>query len=176
MDSKYGRTMSSVLVTGANGFVGEALCEFLAVNDMHVRAATRNEIDIRCEKEDNISVGEIDGNTDWEQALKDIDCVVHLAARVHVMNEAELKLLADETFLVSDGKDLSTSDLIKSIASGIGKSPYLIPVSPRLLNIGVISLEKKLVARRLLGSLQVDSSKVRRVLGWSPPPIPPKLR
>lgn len=297
--------VSSVLVTGASGFVGKALCRLLVESNMSIKAVVRNS--------DStggvvvIPIGEICGETDWQDALVGVDCVVHLAARVHVMNETEadplvafrrvntlgteklardaanagvkrliylssikvngeettdtpfneqvaqppvdpyglskweaenslrqisaetgmevviirpplvygpgvkgnfltlLKLVSKglplplarvknqrslvslgnlidlirecivnpqavgETFLVSDGKDLSTSELIRVIAAGEGKSPRLMPVPLWLLNAGAIMLGKKAIATRLLGSLQVDISKAHRILGWVPP-------
>ncbi|MDP2827040.1 MAG: SDR family oxidoreductase [Sulfuricellaceae bacterium] len=64
-----------VLVTGANGFIGKALCAELSQHGHVVRGATRN------------SVGDIGEHTDWAEALSGIDAVVHLAARVHVMRD-----------------------------------------------------------------------------------------
>ena len=78
------------LVTGANGFVGAALCQALAERDLGYRAAMRhatNEADI-------YSCGELDGDTPWAPALHDIDVVIHLAARVHVMRDKAADPLA----------------------------------------------------------------------------------
>ena len=74
-----------VLVTGSNGFVGQALCAVLANQGFNVITAMREQKSIAGCK--TIAVGEIDANTDWKDALKEVDVVVHLAARVHVMNE-----------------------------------------------------------------------------------------
>jgi len=299
--------VDTILVTGANGFVGKALCELLVDNGMLVKAAVRSDVSKLDDRIDYISVGEIDGETDWQAALANVDVIVHLAARVHVMNEtasdplnefrrintvgsnklardaamsgvkrfiylstikvngeethtipfseqvnnvptdpyglskweaennlrqisAETKMevviirpplvygpgvkgnfntllklvakgvplplagvenqrslvslgnlvdlirecivnpgAAGETFLVSDGHDLSTAGLISVIASEMGKSPRLIPVPLWLLNIFAAILGKKMVARRLLASLQVDVSKAQEILGWSAP-------
>lgn len=76
---------------------------------------------------------------------------------------------ADETFLVSDGEDLSTADLIRRLARAMGRPARLIPVPASLLMFGASLLGQRDVAQRLLGSLQVDISKARRVLGWTPP-------
>jgi glucose-1-phosphate thymidylyltransferase len=75
----------NILVTGANGFVGRALCAGLAEQGFNVVAAMRKENSISGCK--TIAVGEIHANTLWKDALKEVDVVVHLAARVHVMNE-----------------------------------------------------------------------------------------
>ncbi|MFP4080718.1 MAG: UDP-glucose 4-epimerase family protein [Ectothiorhodospira sp.] len=76
---------------------------------------------------------------------------------------------ANGVFLVSDGEDLSTRDLLRRVGNAMGRPARLIPVPPRLLEAGAVILGKRDVARRLLGSLQVDISKTRDVLGWEPP-------
>jgi len=76
---------------------------------------------------------------------------------------------ANHTFLVSDGEDLSTTELLRRVAQAMGKKAKLIPVPVGLLKLGAMLLGKKAMARRLCGSLQVDISKARRLLGWSPP-------
>ena len=76
---------------------------------------------------------------------------------------------ANETFLVADGRDVSTTELLQGIAKAIGRSSKLIPVPTRMLMLVATSMGKKSVAQRLLGSLQVDISKARKVLGWAPP-------
>jgi nucleoside-diphosphate-sugar epimerase len=75
---------------------------------------------------------------------------------------------ANETFLVSDGEDLSTTDLIRRLARAMGRPARLIPVPAAVLMAGASLLGKREVAQRLLGSLQVDISKALRVLGWVP--------
>jgi len=297
--------MCNVLVSGANGFVGRALCDLLISHEMNVSAAVRGNA-ARKKGLNSVSVGDIGADTDWCSVLEGVDCVVHLAARVHVMNETNadpleafrrvntagseklardaakmgvkrliylstikvngeqtydvpfnekieyppidpygvskweaekclrqvsaetgmevviirppliygpgvkgnfltmLKLVSKgfplplacaknkrsfiglsnlvdlirecivnprargQTFLVSDGEDVSTAELIKVIAASMGKSSPLVPVPVSLLNLGAAIVGKKAVARRLLGSLQVDSSHVRQVLGWLP--------
>lgn len=303
MRTKSGR----VLVTGANGFVGSALCKVLQDSAISVKSAVRNESAVKLHDADYITVGVINGSTDWASALAGIDCVVHLAARVHVMNETtpnpleEFRLVntlgteklardavaagvkrlvylstvkvngeettdtpftehvaqapadpyglskweaeqslrkisaetglevviirpplvygvgvkgnfqallkavsrgvpfplgsvenrrslvslgnlvslirecivnskaAGETFLVSDGQDLSTAELIAVIANAMGKSARLMPVPVAWLNFAASILGKKDVASRLWGSLQVDSTKAGEILGWNPP-------
>ncbi len=76
---------------------------------------------------------------------------------------------ANEIFLVSDGHDYSTSDLIRSFREAMGKSNRLIPVPESWLFFTSSLFGKKDLARRLLGSLQVDISKSRSILGWTPP-------
>lgn len=75
----------------------------------------------------------------------------------------------NQTFIVSDGEDLSTPELIRRISKAMGKSPLLIPFPPSFLKLGTKIIGKGDVGDRLLGSLQVDSSKIHQVLNWTPP-------
>ncbi|WFR95561.1 UDP-glucose 4-epimerase family protein [Rhizobium tumorigenes] len=291
-----------ILVTGATGFVGTALCADLTARGIAFRPASR------LPTSGFHPVGVIDSRTDWTQALVGVDCVVHLAARVHVMDDtaadplaafraanvdatlnlarqaaaagarrfifissikvngeetapdrpftaadvpepgdpyglskweaeqalfdlgrqtgmdivvirppliygpgvkanfASLMRLArrglplpfglisnrrsllfvgnltdfiilcvahpnatNRTFLVSDGEDLSIGQLIAGISGAMGRKAWLLPVPPRLIEAAAAMLGKGPAARRLLGSLQVDTGETRRVAGWTPP-------
>ena len=292
-----------VLVTGARGFVGTALCARLAKDGYPVVRAVRSQAAIPQE----IAVGCIDSATDWSPLLTDVQAVIHLAARVHVMHkedgnvleayravnvqgtkrlalaaaaagvkrfvfvssikvngeqtvatpfseadqpnpqgayavskvEAEqvlwkvagasgmevvilrpplvygpgvkanfLRLLrwvdrgvplllafahnrrsmiylgnlvdaliacverpdaAGKTFLVSDDEDVSTARLISIIAETMGKSSRLWPFPLPALRLFGRLADKAIETDRLLGSLQIDSSYIRKELGWSPP-------
>jgi nucleoside-diphosphate-sugar epimerase len=75
-----------ILVSGANGFVGKPLCEALIKRGWMVRGA------VRSQGFDNLSIefvkiNDINAQTDWSEALRDIDVVIHLAARVHNREE-----------------------------------------------------------------------------------------
>jgi len=76
---------------------------------------------------------------------------------------------ANQVFLVSDGEDLSTSDLLRRVAKALDKTAYLLPVNQKLLEILLSFLGKRNLAQRLCGSLQVDISKAKKVLNWVPP-------
>lgn len=76
---------------------------------------------------------------------------------------------ANQTFLVSDGEDISTTELLKRTASAMGIKARLIPVPPSIIQAGAALLGKRDVAQRLCGLLQVDISKTRELLGWTPP-------
>jgi len=76
---------------------------------------------------------------------------------------------ARETFLVSDDDDLSTTDLIRRMAASAGRRTRLFSLPPSVLLAGAAVMGKSAAARRLLGSLQVDISKAKRLLHWSPP-------
>jgi len=64
---------------------------------------------------------------------------------------------------------MSTTELLRGVAQAMGKPSRLIPVPSSLLMLAATLLGKKAVAQRLLGSLQVDISKARDLLGWEPP-------
>ena len=295
------------LVTGASGFVGRPLCAELVNRGFTVRTALRS---AAAEMADfpSVSVGAICATTDWRMALDEVDVVVHLAARVHVMHdtaldpltafratnvsatlnlarqalacgvsrfvfvssvkvngeytsaghafsetdtpnpqdayavskhEAEMGLrqlaagtcmqlviirpplvygsgvkanfaalmravqrgwplplgavhnrrslvaldnlldfivtcvshpqAANQTFFVSDGHDLSTADLVRGLARGVGMSARLVPVPVWALRAGAALLGQGGAVQRLCDNLQVDISKAHQVLGWTPP-------
>ncbi|MDP3211527.1 SDR family oxidoreductase [Methylotenera sp.] len=298
----------TILVTGANGFVGNFLIRDLRKKSQYqLVGAVRNQAyadtDIRM-----FSVGDIDAVTDWSVALDTVNVVVHLAARVHIMNdsaadplsefrkvnlhgtlnlarqavkagvkrfvfvssikvngestqanrpftasdtpcphddygiskyeaEQELLKLADETgmevvvirppliygagvkanfanmmravkrgtplplgaihnkrsfvyignlvslivrcvdhhaaanqvFLVSDGDDLSTTELLRACASALQVKSRLLSIPQRLLEAVATIIGKRDIAQRLCANLQVDITKTRTILGWSPP-------
>jgi UDP-glucose 4-epimerase len=297
---------STILITGANGFVGSQLCA-TAASHFFVKGAVRSAQTLP-DNTETVLIDAIDGDTDWTIALQGVDVVVHLAARVHIMNdhsadplaefrnvnvdgtlnlakqaaqagvqrfvfissikvngestelgqpfhaddepqpmdaygiskrEAENALrqlardtgmevviirpplvygagvkanfrnmmrwldkgiplplgavynqrslvaldnlvdliitcithpaAANQTFLVSDDEDLSTSELLRRMANALGKSARLLPVPAWLLQFGASLLGKRAVAQRLCGSLQLDIGKTRQLLNWTPP-------
>lgn len=301
--------MTKVLITGATGFVGRVLCGQLAARGTAVRAAVRT-LPIAVngfDRVEQVAVGRIGCATDWRDALRNVDAVVHLAARVHVMHEtrsnplgafrrmnvegterlarqaadagvkrlvyvssikvngetsgnqaftaedppgpqdpyatskweAEQTLLtlaektgmevvivrpplvygprvkgnffrllrlvdsglplplgaltnsrslvgidnlcdmlrvclehraaANQVFLVSDGEDLSTRDLVLRLAEAMNRPVCLVPVPPALLRIAGVVTGKSAEIKRLCETLQVDMTKAPLALGWQPP-------
>jgi nucleoside-diphosphate-sugar epimerase len=74
--------MDSILVTGANGFVGAALCRHLESSGRHFCRSVRI-----ANQPGEVEVGSISGSTDWSIALTGCGSVIHLAARVHMMTD-----------------------------------------------------------------------------------------
>lgn len=298
------------LATGANGFVGSALCEALSAHGYKVRGAVRSAKTTveKCERE---IIGQFDDKINWGNALVGMDVVIHLAARVHVMQdessdplaefrkvnvagtenlarqaaragvkrlvyvssikvngeategvrkfseldasvpqdpygvskyEAEQALhrvaaetglevvivrpplvygagvkgnfaqmlnvlakgiplpfasvnnrrsliyvgnlvdalilcathpaAAGQTYLVSDGDDVSTPELLRELGDAMGHPARLLPCPQALLKLAGRLTGKADQVERLLGSLRVDSDKIRRELGWTPPYTP----
>lgn len=85
-----------------------------------------------------------------------ITCIAHPAA-------------ANQRFLVSDGEDLSTSQLLTRMAQALGKPARLLPVPAWALQAGARLVGRKALSQRLCGSLAVDIGKTRELLGWAPP-------
>jgi len=302
--------VSKILLTGSTGFVGTALRKKLHTNGVEFTSAVRTLASIK-ESQGNLgkidTIGEIGPDTCWDKALEDVETVIHLAARVHVMNdtvsdplqsfrnintagtlrlaaaaanagvrrfiflssikvngelttnqpfdehspatpidpysiskyEAEtglrkiatvtsmevviirppliygpgvkanfLRLLstvvrgvplplasiknrrsmvaldnlvdfiitcidhpaaANEMFLISDDKDLSTAELVQCMAKQAGHSARLFALPQPLMALGAALLGKKVILNRLTHSLQIDSSKARQLLQWQPP-------
>ncbi len=299
--------MASILVTGANGFVGASVCAEALRRNISVTGAIRN-ASLMMDSQPCVSIGALDAKTDWHPALRGVESVIHLAARVHVMHdtsadplaafrevnvagtenlarqaaaagvkrlvfassikvngeetvegrkftesdvpspqdhyavsklEAELALhrvaaetglevviirlplvygpgvkgnfiqmikavasgiplplaavrnarslvylgnlvdalilcathpvAAGSTYLISDGEDVSTPQLLQRLAVALGCPARLWPCPPALLKLIGKWTGKSAQLERLLGSLQVDSGKIRRELDWSPP-------
>jgi nucleoside-diphosphate-sugar epimerase len=82
-------------------------------------------------------------------------CLVHPAA-------------VNQTFLVSDGEDVSTTELLRKAARACGRKARLLPVPPSLLRFMALVSGRREMATRLLDSLVIDDGKARALLGWRP--------
>lgn len=298
----------TTLVTGASGFVGQVLCRRLHRDGIAVRGAVRT-LKVPQGETEHVAIGCLASETDLTTALRNVDQVVHLAARVHVMNdkssdpwaefrrvnvdgtvnlasqaaaagvkrfvflssikvngewteagrpftaddipapedpygvskyeaeqllrqiaaetgmevviirpplvygpgvkanfEAMMRWLArgvplplaavtencrslvaldnlvdlivtclhhpaaaNQTFLVSDGEDLSTVQLLKRMGAAMGFPARLFYLPPAMLKLGASILNKPSIYQRLCGSLQLDIAKTNQRLGWTPP-------
>ena len=85
-----------------------------------------------------------------------ITCLTHPAA-------------ANQTFLVSDGEDVSTTELLRRMGRAMNRPARLLPVPAGILKLAAALVGKRDMAQRLCGSLQVDIEKTCRLLGWQPP-------
>lgn len=104
------------------------------------------------------------GAIDNKRSLVGIDNLVDLIIRC-----IDHPAAANQVFLAGDGADLSTTELLREVGRAMGKPARLIPVPAVLLQLGATLLDKKAMAQRLLGSLQVDISKTCELLDWKPP-------
>jgi nucleoside-diphosphate-sugar epimerase len=74
-----------------------------------------------------------------------------------------------KTYLIRDSVDISTPELIRMIASSLGRPARLFRVPPKILKAISRLLGKEMEVERLTGSLTVDDTKIRQDLGWKPP-------
>jgi nucleoside-diphosphate-sugar epimerase len=102
---------TNILVTGANGFVGKALCQSLMDLDYSLTAVVRNRRVL--DETNTVSVGEIGPTTNWTAVLAGIDVVIHLAAQVHVMQDN----IADSMSAYREVNTLGTLHLAEQAAA-----------------------------------------------------------
>lgn len=107
-----------VLVTGSSGFVGKTLLTRLAGVEVRRALRARSTDD---STHNAVVVGSIDGQTDWRRALEGVDCIVHLAARVHVMQPT-----ADDQHRFYETNVAGTQRLaMQAAAAGVRRFIYL---------------------------------------------------
>ena len=76
---------------------------------------------------------------------------------------------ANQTFMVSDGEDVSTRELVVRLARALGRPARFLPVPEFSLRLAARLVGKEAAVNRLLGSLVISSDKARQTLGWTPP-------
>ncbi len=113
--------MMRVLVTGPTGFVGRTLCAQLAAVGHEVWGAVRRTVADPGDRIRYVMVGEIRGDTDWTAALAGVDCVIHLAARVHVLGETE----ANSHLYFETNEHGTRSLAVAAAAAGVRRLIYL---------------------------------------------------
>lgn len=104
------------------------------------------------------------GSINNRRSLVGIDNIVDF-----IVSCLEHPAAANEIFMVSDGEDLSTPDLIRRMARSMGRPARLLPFPAAVLMAAAIMLGRREMAQALCGSLQVDISKSRELVGWNPP-------
>jgi nucleoside-diphosphate-sugar epimerase len=85
-----------------------------------------------------------------------------------IMTTIDHPAAANRTFMVSDGEDLSTSELLRRIARLMGKPSRLLPVPQGVMEGALRLVGRGDLATRLLGDLRVESALIRQELGWAP--------
>ncbi|VVP12875.1 UDP-glucose 4-epimerase family protein [Pseudomonas fluorescens] len=98
------------------------------------------------------------------RSLVAIDNLVDL-----IVTCAEHPAAANQIFLASDGEDVSTTQLLRKLASAFGKPAILLPIPVWFMRGAAVLLGRQALSQRIFGSLRVDISKNRQLLGWVPP-------
>ena len=104
------------------------------------------------------------GKIDNKRSLVALDNLVDL-----IVTCIDHPAAANQTLMVSDGEDLSTSELLRRLAAALGRNARLLPIPESWLGRGARLLRRETVHARLCGSLQVDMRETRALLGWTPP-------
>lgn len=104
------------------------------------------------------------GAIDNRRSLVALDNLVDL-----IITSINHPAAANQIFLISDGEDLSTTQLLRRTAAALGKSARLLPVPSWMLSGTAKLAGKDALSQRLCGSLQVDIRKTRNLLQWTPP-------
>ncbi|NLD01518.1 MAG: NAD-dependent epimerase/dehydratase family protein [Gammaproteobacteria bacterium] len=76
---------------------------------------------------------------------------------------------AHQTFLIADQESISTPQMLRCLSQGMGKRILLLPVPVSLMRFAAKLVGREALFNQLCGSLEVDSSKARNLLGWTPP-------
>ena len=114
--------MSKILVTGANGFIGQSLCKTLGAKNKLVRGIVRNKLPYNIN--DNIeyfSIGDINFETDWMHLLSDVDCVIHCAGKAHFIEKNAISEQAYKSINLEGTKQLA----IQSAKAGVKRMIFL---------------------------------------------------
>lgn len=170
-----------ILVTGANGFVGSHLCERLLECGHEVVAAVRAQGSAPVGTHE-VLIADIDGSTDWTEALEGVQGVIHLAARVHVMHDrakdplSEFRrvnvegstALADAAEIAGVGRFVYLSS-IKVNGERTGETPFLArhPAAP-LDPYGISKFEAEVALRDIARNSGFDLVVVRAPLVYGP--------
>ncbi len=110
-------------MTGGSGFIGQHLCCSLAKSGYDVIAATRSAREhMQSGNYDLATVGDLTSRVDWDPLLQNVDCVVHLAARVHVMEESASDPLQEFRLINVTGTQRLAE---RAAANGVRKFIYL---------------------------------------------------
>jgi nucleoside-diphosphate-sugar epimerase len=104
-----------VLITGASGFVGNAMSSWLTTHGLEAVGAVR-QLPARAQVDvDYRIVGNLDACTDWHTALADVEGIIHCAARVHVMHET-----ADDPLMAFRSANVAGTERLARQAAALG--------------------------------------------------------
>ena len=175
--------MPNILVTGATGFIGRPLCSRLLADGARVSAAVWKEEPVSKMQPGvhSIPIESIGPDTDWAQALRGVDTVIHLAARVHVMDErAEEPLAAYRRVNVAGTERLARMAAAKGVKRLVfmssvkvhgeeTSSPYTEQDVPAPLDpYGVSKLEAEEILRRISAETGLEVVVIRPPLVYGP--------
>ncbi|OUL99447.1 UDP-glucose 4-epimerase family protein [Variovorax sp. JS1663] len=104
------------------------------------------------------------GAVDNQRSLVGLDNLIDLIVTCMTHTAAP-----GQIFLVSDGEDISTTQLLRRLGQALGRPARMFPVPCAWLRLGATAVGKAGVARRLCDSLQVDPRRTCELLGWRPP-------
>lgn len=104
------------------------------------------------------------GRTENARSLLALDNLVDL-----IITCLDHPSAANQTFLASDGEDVSTTQLLQKMAAALGKKARLVPVPPALMRLGARLARREDIYQRLFGSLQLDIRHTCETLDWTPP-------
>jgi nucleoside-diphosphate-sugar epimerase len=168
-----------ILVTGASGFVGRALCEMLTAAGRTPRIATRAPL---AGSPDAFIVGEVGPDTNWRAALEDVRCVVHLVARTHVLRETAADPLADYRRINTQGTErlaraaaaqgvrrLVFVSSVKVNGERTGESPYTEADEPHPEDgYGISKREAEQALSRIAAETKIETVILRPPLVYGP--------
>jgi len=104
------------------------------------------------------------GAIDNQRSLVAIDNLVDL-----INTCVEHPAAANQTFLVSDDENISTSNILKKLTLAAGKKSWLLPVPVSFLKFIASILGKTVAVEKFSSSLIVDIEHTKKTLGWKPP-------
>lgn len=168
-----------ILVTGASGFIGRALCESLAASGRAPRMAVRQPL---AGTSDTATVGDIGPDTDWRSALKGVRCVVHLVARTHVLRETAADPLSEYRRINVMGTERLAREAaaigvrrmvflssVKVNGERTSTRPYTEDDMPRPEDAyGISKLEAEQVLARIAGETRLEIVVLRPPLVYGP--------
>lgn len=112
MNQSNNNDRNTVLITGGTGFIGQMLLERISTEKLSIKIATRQPTKLAYP---TITVGNINGLTDWKAAIQGVSTVIHLAAYAHVTQPSQI-----DTQTLYETNVLGTENLIKQcIAAGV---------------------------------------------------------